>query len=333
MSLRVGIIGAGQAGERQAIGFNSVEGVSICGVADLAAHRAQEVAEPFGAPVFTDWHALLDARPDIVAVCLPHNLHVAPAEAAAARGIHVMMEKPIATNMPDARHIVDVCRAGNVKLTISFVHRFREEMQLVHGWLRNGDLGQPMLARETMNVQWESHLPLWLKSKEAAGGGVLMYSAIHGIDRLRWLMDSEVSQVTAQTRIFEAGGEVENAAAVLFTFANGAMATLTTSAPAYPAAPTIWETEVFGTAGMARARTRAWATMSNADGPQHHDTERWSHELGAHYNFARQAAAFVEAIREDKEPAVTAQDGLAALEITLAIYASSATGETIRLGQ
>ena len=92
MSLRVGIIGAGQAGERQAIGFNSVEGVSICGVADLAAHRAQEVAEPFGAPVFTDWHALLDARPDIVAVCLPHNLHVAPAEAASSQLLKEKME-------------------------------------------------------------------------------------------------------------------------------------------------------------------------------------------------------------------------------------------------
>ncbi len=328
MTLRVGILGAGQAGERQAIGFDAA-GASVAAVADLAQDRAESLAGRFDAAAFTDWRAMLDDDLDIVVVSLPHNLHVAPAEEAAARGIHVMMEKPLATAMADAQRIVDVCDAAGVKLTVSFVHRFREEIRLLHSWMRTGELGEPVLVRETMNGQRGPHLPAWVEQQEAAGGGVLMYSAIHGVDRLRWLVDSEATAVTAQTRILEPGAEVEHCVAALLTFANGATGTLTTSAPSYPAKPAIWETEIIGTEGMGRARTRFWAEVSNAGGQSHQDTEWCAEKFGIYYNFMRQATAFLDAIRDDTPPAVTGADGLAALRIVQAIYASAARGETV----
>ncbi len=331
MSLRVGIIGAGQAGERQAIGFAEAAGSEVIAIADIERARAVALAQRFDAAVYTDWRAMLKDGLDIVAVCLPHNMHVAPAELAADLGIHVMMEKPIATTIEDGQRIIDACHLRGVKLTISFVHRFREEMQLLHKRLRSGELGQPIMARETMHGQRGSHLPAWVEQRDVAGGGVLMYSTIHGIDRLRWLLASEVTRVTAQTRTFEPDAEVEHGAVALLTFANSAVASLMTSAPSYPAKPALWETEIFGASGMARARNRHWVEWSNAAGQERQNTRWCAEQLGEHYNFVRQAEAFITAIGDDAPPVVTADDGIRALAIVQAIYQSAASENTITL--
>lgn len=331
MTIRVGIIGAGQAGERHAIGFSTVEAASVVGIADIAEARAQALAQRFDAQAFTDWRAMLDADLDILVVALPHSMHVAPTAAAAERGVHVLMEKPIATTLDDAHRILEMCERGGVKLTISFVHRFREEVQTVQRWLRSGQLGAPQLARETMNGQRGEHLPRWVEQSEIAGGGSLMYSAIHGVDRLRWLLDSDVVAVSAKTRRYHPESEVENGAVALLEFANGAIASLISSAPRYRAQPAHWETEIYGTHGMARLRTRNWAELSNDDAQEHIETASLAEELGPYYNFARQAQAFTDAILHDQEPVITGLDGLRALEICLAIYQSSGSGKAVSL--
>jgi predicted dehydrogenase len=331
MTLRVGIIGAGQAGERNAAGFAATPTTSIVAVADVSPSRAQALAQRFGAMAYDDWRTMLAQGLDILVVCLPHNMHVEPCVAAAKQGVHVLMEKPIATTMDDGRRIVEVCREHSVKLTTSFVHRFREECQLVHGWARAGELGQVMMARETLNGLRGPHLPAWINSKELAGGGVLMYTAVHGLDRLRWLLDSDVVEVTAQAYHLQAGLEVEDGIMALLRFANGTAATLSATAPIYRAQPGMWETELFGTQGMARLRNRQWAELSNDRTVIHEDTQPVAAQQGEHYNFARQAAAFASAILEDREPVITGEDGLAALETALAIYRSAESGRTVTI--
>ena len=106
MSLRVGIIGAGQAGERHTVGFSAVPGADVVGIADVVEARATDLAGRFGTKSYTDWRRLLADGLDILVVSLPHNLHVAPAEAAAASGVHVLMEKPIATTLAHGERIV-----------------------------------------------------------------------------------------------------------------------------------------------------------------------------------------------------------------------------------
>lgn len=242
MTLRVGIIGAGQVGERHAVGFAMCKDAKLVGVADIAKERAAALANRFGAEPYTDWQEMLDTDLDIdiVVVSLPHSMHVAPTEAAAKSGVHILMEKPIATTLDNAKRIVQVCEKEKVKLTVSFVHRFREELQVVRRWLNEGHVGKPQVVRENMGGQRGSHLPKWVTQKEIAGGGVLMYSAIHGLDKLRWLIGSEVIKVTAETRTYSPNTEVEDGVAALLTFANGATATLTTNAPVYRAQPAHW---------------------------------------------------------------------------------------------
>jgi predicted dehydrogenase len=329
--LRVSIIGAGQAGERHAVGFAATAGAKLVGIADVMEARATKLASRFDAKAFTDWREMLSAGLDILVVSLPHNMHVEPALAAAERGVHVLMEKPLATTLEDAKKIVEACKSANVKLTISFVHRFREELQLARRWLDEGQLGRPQILRETMNGQRGHHLPKWVTQKKVAGGGVLMYSAIHGLDRLRWLAGSEVVSVTAQTRHYSTDSEVEDGVVALLNFASGATATLCANAPVYRAQPAHWDTEIYGDKGMLRLRTRQWAELSNDHCSEHVDTEKISSEQGPHYNFARQAKEFITAIREDREPFITGGDGLKSLELALAIYRSAETGQSVSL--
>lgn len=329
--LRVGIAGAGQAGERHAVGFSETAGATLVGIADLEATRSEALAARFGAKGFSDWRSMLDAGLDILVVSLPHNQHLDPTEAAAQRGVHVLMEKPLATTLEDARRMVEVCKSAGVTLSVSFVHRYREELLLAHRWLKQGRLGQPQILRETMNSQRGSHLPTWVNKKNVAGGGVLMYSAIHGIDRLRWLAESEVVSVSAYTRHYAKNSEVEDGVAALLSFASGATATLCANAPAYRAQPAHWDTEIYGDKGMLRLRTRQWAELSNDDACEHVDTEDISKKLGPHYNFVRQAQEFIAAIQDQREPFVSANDGLKALEVALAIYRSAETSQPVLL--
>lgn len=331
MTLRVGIIGAGQVGERHAVGFEQTATTDVVAIADLLPERVNPLAERFGATAYSDWRKMIDSGLDILVVGLPHNMHVAPAEAAAERGIHLLMEKPIATTLTDGQRIVDVCREANVKLTTSFVHRYREEVRLLKRWIKEGKIGIPQTVNETMNGQRGSHLPPWVYNKEMAGGGVLMYSAIHAVDRIRWLVNSEVIAVTAQTHHYQADAavecDVENSVMAMLTFANGTVANLSTNAPYYRAQPSRWETEIYGTVGMVRARTRQWAEFSTDDEQFHQETASFSEKQGPYYNFARQAQDFADAILNDREPMVTGEDGLRALEICLAIYRSAASGK------
>ena len=110
MTLRVGILGAGQVGERHAVGFAATAEAEVVGVADLVPARARALTGRFGGTAVTDWRRLMDLDLDILVVCLPHNNHVEPTEAAAAQGVHVLMEKPIATTMEDGQRIVDLVR-------------------------------------------------------------------------------------------------------------------------------------------------------------------------------------------------------------------------------
>lgn len=330
MTLRVGIIGAGQVGERHALGFAATPGAAVTAFADVVPARAEAMAARFGARAFGSWQAMLRSGVDAVVVCTPHNLHVEPALAAAELGVHVLMEKPIATTIEDGRRIVDACERAAVTLGVSFVHRFRDELQAAHAWIASGAIGRPLLASEVMNAQRGAHLPRWVAEREAAGGGVLMYSAIHAVDRLIWLLGQNVRAVTAHTQHFEPDTEVEDIVAALLVFDGGAAATLSTSAPVYRSAHARWETEIHGSGGMLRVRTRHWAELSSDADVLRVEAPGGGTPAQQHYNFARQAQDFAAAIAERRPPAVTGEDGLRALAVALAIYRAAETGATVQ---
>lgn len=322
--LRVGLMGAGQVAQRHAEAFAQLPDARIVAVADVDPRRAEALAKPHGAAALPAWEALLDHDLDAVIIALPHHLHVAPAVAAAARGWHILLEKPIANSLAEADAIVAVARQAGVRLMISFVHRFREEWQAARGIIERGELGQPTMALDNLLSQGGRHVPAWVWRKAEAGGGVLMYGGIHAVDRVRWLLGSEVTQVYAQARTYSQEADVEDGLTAILTFANGATATLFENSPGYRVTPRHWATEVFGSQGMLRVWTREFVEFSS-------ETRAYRLNVERDDNFLRQAAEFLAAIREGRDLSPTGEDGRAALAVALAVYESAATGQVVSL--
>ena len=126
--VRIGIAGAGIAGRRHGEAFARHPGAAVAAVADVDPDRGREAASRFGARCFADYREMLRAGIDAV-VSLPHALHLACAEDAARAGIHILMEKPLATTLEDARAIVAAADRARVRLMLGYVHRFRPEVE------------------------------------------------------------------------------------------------------------------------------------------------------------------------------------------------------------
>lgn len=325
----VAIIGAGQVAANQSRGFAQLTpAVEIAGVADINEQRASELAATYGTRAFTDYRALLDLRPDIAVICLPHHLHIEAALAAVDAGCHILMEKPLAHTLEDARTIVATCRRSGRRLATSFVHRFRDEWQQAQRLIAEGRIGNPALAIDVFSTPDARTLPEWVWHKDTCGGGVLMYTGIHAVDRLRWLLDSEVEEVTARSIRYTqpADADVEDGLLALLTFANGCIATLAENSPRYVLAPHSWDTEVFGTTGRLHIRQNEYLEYSSS-------AEQYLRQSSGADHWVAQAREFVNALREDRDPWISGEDGLAAQGVVEAVYRSSALDRPVRLSE
>jgi predicted dehydrogenase len=322
-TLTVAIVGAGQVAQKHTQAFALLSpDVRIVGIADIDEQRAAELAETCGARAFTDYRALLELAPDIAVICLPHHLHREAGLAAAAVGSHILMEKPLAHTLEDAHAILDSCRQHGVLLTVGFVHRYRTEFQQAHQLIASGQIGTPAVAIDNFCSQGGLHVPGWVWQKRQAGGGVLMYGGIHSIDRLCWLLDSEVEEVFARAVTYSQDVDVEDGLLATLIFANGCLATLFENSPGYLVTPRAWDTEIYGSQARIRIRTREYLEFSS-------DIQAYRLNVARDDNFAAQAQEFIAAVREQREPWITGEDGLRALEVAMAIYRSAELGQPV----
>ena len=332
MTLKVAILGAGQAGTRHITGFLAVEHARITAVADTDGDLARREAGRSGATPFQDWRTALDAAAelDAVVVALPHHLHVEAACMAAERGLHVLMEKPMGSTPAEGRRIEEACRTAGVVLMICFVHRFRDEAIQAKAWIEAGHIGIPVNCLETIASPRGSHLGSWINSPDLSGGGVLLYTGVHAMDRLLWLVDSPLRDVHASTRALTAGSRVEEAVAALLTFDNGAMATFSVNGPSYPAGDTGWRSDIYGTEGVIRIRARQSVEIAGSSLVQRINIGDTAAQEGEHYNFRRQAAAFVHAVQSGRDVPISGRHGLAVLEACRMVYAHGVDEPALR---
>ncbi len=321
--IRIGIIGAGIAGERHAEAFSRHPGAVVAAFAEIDAGRGARVAARFNARHYTDYRDMLDAGVDAVIVCLPHAMHRRCAQEAAQAGAHILMEKPLATTLEDAAAILDAVDRAGVRLMLGYVHRFRPEVETARQLIQSGQLGRPATALDRFMSGGMGDTPRWVWHPQEAGGGVIMYGGVHAIDRLRWLLGAEITEVYARTSVYSNPAPVEDGVCAVLTFATGASAVLYENAPGFGRLGP-WTTEVFGTEGALIITTGAGVEYRNAEG-----VRRWDYPEDQ--RFAQQAAEFLAAITERRPPSVSGEDGLRGLEVALAIYRSAASGRPERV--
>ena len=200
--LRLGLIGAGKAARLHAAAAATLEGVRVVAVADLEPTRGQPLARQLGGRYVREAGDLLALDVDAVVIALPHAFLAPTARAALAAGKHVLVEKPMAVNLAEADDVVAAARATGLVLQVGYVHRYRPEAETARRLVAGGAIGRPTLVVEDHSLSGDETVGPWVWDADLTGGGALIYSGIHGIDRIRWLTGQEVCLAFAQTSRF-----------------------------------------------------------------------------------------------------------------------------------
>ena len=225
--LRVGVIGCGR------ISVMHFDAVKLCGgVAELVAccdikkDRADEAAALYGCAAYTDYRVMIEHENlDIVHLCLPHYLHVPVAEYAFSRGVHVLSEKPMSTDLESAERAVGLAAEAGGNYGVIFQCRYNDASQLVKKAVQSGKLGKILSVRSTLTwYRPDSYYSEsdWKGTWDKEGGGVVIDQAIHSVDLVNWIVDSETVNVSVS--MANRGHEavvVEDSAEGLISYRNG----------------------------------------------------------------------------------------------------------------
>jgi UDP-N-acetyl-2-amino-2-deoxyglucuronate dehydrogenase len=370
--IRLAVVGAGIIGRHHAEAALAQGAFEVAAVVDVDPVAAEEAAglvaglgasRPAVATTIADAAAGVDI--DLWAVCTPSGLHVDQAEAALATGAHVVIEKPLDTDVARARRIAARAAEATARgRTVSVVsqHRLDPATLVVADALRAGRFGT--VTSGVACVEWYRSQEYydsagWRGTWALDGGGAVMNQGVHTVDLLVWLLGEPV-EITAQTALVgHERIEVEDVAAATIRFASGALGIVHCTTAAYPGLSA--RLSIFGTRGsavldddrlaffhtagagstLASASTTSGTAAAEGTGdqtpalvaagriPAEHTLagpREADHFLMGH---VRQYADLAEAIRDGRRPAVTVDDALRSLAVVRGIYLSATLGRPV----
>jgi predicted dehydrogenase len=198
--IRIGIIGAGFARSTQIPAFQACQGARIVAIASARRAHAEEVAREFGIEhVENDWQGLV-AREDIdlLSIVTPVATHCEMTLAALDQGKAVLCEKPMAMNADEARRMTERARAAGVLALIDHELRFLPGRLKMRELIQRGEIGRVRHAKLTFRSDSRANAqsPWTWWSDRTQGGGALGAIGSHVIDGFRWLLETEVAEVT-----------------------------------------------------------------------------------------------------------------------------------------
>jgi predicted dehydrogenase len=287
-------------GSNHARVFAEMPGVQLAGIADPDRAQAQLVSQTLGCPAVDDLAGLLALDVEAVSIAAPTHLHHDLATAAIRRGVHVMVEKPIASSVEEGRAIVAAARRAGVILMVGHVERFNPAVDAIKDALRGEDILSIGITRVGPFPPRMSNV------------GVVIDLAVHDIDLIRWFTDSEIAEV--QPMLASARAQNEDIALLQFRTTSGVLAQINTN----------WLTPF-------KARTVHVATRNKyvaADLLTRQVTECFGFQPDGSYSMRHlpvghaeplraELLVFVGAVRSGKSPAVSGEEGVASLEVAI----------------
>lgn len=323
--MKVAIVGCGGLGNVHASSYAKVPGVTVVGVCDIQPDLMQNMAKRTGATAYSSFDEMLEQSGcEVVSVTLPSHLHKEYSIRAANAGKHVICEKPIALNLEDAAEMISVCEKNGVRLFIGHVVRFFPEYVQMRNKINDGSLGRVGVAHAKRIGGHPGDRRPWF-SEDDKSGGVVIDLMIHDLDFFRWSL-GEVRSVYGLRTV---EGNVDYASATL-VFESGAVANVEAHW-GYPG-PFTTAAEIAGSKGIIRSDSSQnksvqvrKAAAKDASGP----FVEVPQSPGFTNPFEQEIRHYIDCIRENREPIVTAQDAYKALEIGLAVMESVRTGQAV----
>ncbi|GAA2976434.1 putative dehydrogenase [Microbacterium terrae] len=232
-TLRCVIVGTGAIAQAHADAIAAYPHAELVAVTDLSRESAERFAAAHGAPaVYDDLDELLaTAKPDVVHVCTPPGAHPAQTIAAFAAGAHVIVEKPPAPSLDELDQMRSAAADAGKQLAVVFQQRTGTAAAHVKRLLDSGAFGKPLIAQcQTLWFRDPAYFAVpWRGKWETEGGGPTLGHAIHQIDLLAYLL-GDWESVQAQLWRLARETQTEDASTATVTFANGAVASVVTSA-------------------------------------------------------------------------------------------------------
>ena len=335
MSVRVGIIGCGSITKyRHAPEYHSNKDCEIVAFSDLNFERARELANQYGGKAYQNYQDILnDPTIDAISVCTPNYTHATITIEALKAGKHVLCEKPMATNLEDARLMIKTAKEKGKILMIGHNQRFTPAHQRVREILEKGEMGRVLTFRTSFKHQgpefWSVEGPnTWFFTKDLAFFGVLGDLGLHKVDLIRWLLQEEITEVCAITSTLDKKDKegnlirVEDNAFCILKTKGEKLGTLEVSWTNYGSEEN--STILYCEDGVIKVYSHPEYDLiiEKRDGGEIY------YKLGGISTNIRQIKsgvidAFIRSILENKPPEVSGEDGYKALAIIFALIQSA----------
>lgn len=188
--MNAGVIGVGNMGRHHARNYAEIPGVNLVGVSDIDSKAGKEIAAKFNCEYFENYKDLLkNGKLDLVTIAVPTKLHKKVALDCIAAGIHILIEKPIALTVKDAKEVVTSARAKNVKFTVGHIERFNPAVLKLKEMIDSGKLGE-IISVATFRL---GPLPPQIKDVN-----VVVDIGVHDIDIMNWFFGRLPRKIIAQ---------------------------------------------------------------------------------------------------------------------------------------
>ncbi len=325
--IRIGIIGLGRGHghARRVVDSDRCELVSI---ADIVEQAAEEAAEELGADSwYKDYKAMLDAEDlDATIISTPNYLHAPMSLDCLDAGLDVLVEKPMCNTMDEANEMVKRVEETGNKIYVGYNYRWKPSYQKIKELLDEEVVGKLLYANSVVK-SWRTkkyYQVDWKTKWETQGGGVLMNQATHHLDSLSWWMGEAKMVIGYYENLFH-DMEVEDTATGIIKFKSGA--TLNIMASTGIKGSTAPPFEFNGTKGALSFANGGLAVRDKEDD----EWERVEFSSEKVDTTMVQLDQFINSVINDDPPAVSAEDGRKALELSLAIYESSRQKSPVEL--
>jgi predicted dehydrogenase len=342
--MRIGVAGAGAIGRKHVELIEASRDCVVAGIADPSP-EAKAFASARGIDWYADHRELLEeAQPDGLIVASPNALHLAMALDCIEHGIPALVEKPVTDTVMAAQELLAATKRSGVPVLVGHHRRHNPRIKAVRDAIVGGQIGRLTAV-----------VGLWLLKKpddyfdiawrREPGGGPVLINLVHDIDNLRFIC-GEIVEVQALTSNRARGFAVEDTAALLLRFANGALGTVTVS-DATPA-PWSWELSSGENAAYARENQPCYLFAGTKGSLSVPTMELWSYpgDAGWFSSLARtdvtaanddplveQLLHFLAVIARREAPLITVEDAMGTLAVVEAVQQAARSGMRVSPGQ
>ena len=322
--LRVGLVGLGGHGHTLQRAAAALDSLEVIAVFDPDEAEANAAAERFGCPASDSYEALLETEHlEAVVLVTPNRVHRAQAEAAFAAGLHVFVEKPIATTIADGRAMVEAAARAGRTLMVGHNIRYGRAAREATARLDRGDIGEPVALEihySADNVQKGTHAG-WRFEPGAVPLLPMMQLGIHAVD-VAHLLVGPVREVNAHARSVLTQPGVDDAVAGLLVFESGLVGTVVSTY----CTPDLFQVRLSGTEGVLLID---WIPHRLTVLPRGNATEApdvYDYGAFAGEDIERELEAFADAVRSGRPPETDGPAGVAALAVVEAMAESARLG-------